>query len=427
MPLPSPTPPASARPSRRPPLPAAPAVTLLLALACAAPTPPAAASPARAAALLAGDFLEDDAALLRWPGSARDHAGILWLDSGRVDPRDGWRTGADLERSGPAAGMAWRPGAGAWTAAIVAHARAADGDHVGLHRDGPGASFAGLVGRTVGPADVALTWRRVRGDAAAAGDGRDTFTHHRDDLGLGLRCDLSPTAYLDLAGDVRGQRNRLRAPPGAAPDAPLTWPTGELSSWRSWSARARAFVGLGARTVLTPVAEIVREDFPGPVVDSAWYPDATWTHANRLIRLGAAVTWLPDPDRLALLAVERLAIRGRHAAPDPDAGRIAEPRDVTTFTARLAVEQRLCWWLSLRAAAVWTHRRDDLTADMFLPEYDGPRTESRLDAAGGLALHLGVWGADLSAGGAPLPEPWLSLAGYRDADPWLHATLHREF
>jgi hypothetical protein len=427
VPLPTQSVCACARPSRRSPLAATLTAALLLALAFAAPAPPAAASPARVAALLAGDFLEDDAALLRWPGSARDHAGILWLDSGRVDPRDGWRTGAELERSGPAAGLAWRPGAGAWTAAVAAHARAADGDHAGLHRDGPGASFAGLLGRTVGPLDVALTWRRVRGDAAAAGDGRDAFTHRRDDLGLGLRCDLSPTAYLDLAADVRGQRNRLRAPPGAAPDEPLTWPTGELASWRSWSARARAFVALGERAVLTPVAEIVREDFAGPVVDTAWYPDATWTHANRLVRVGLGATWLPDPDRLALLAVERLAIRGRHALPVADSGRIAEPRDMATFTARLAVEQRLCWWLSLRAAVAWTHRRDDLTALMVLPEYDGPQTEQRLDAAAGLALHLGVWGADLSAGGAPLPEPWLSLAEDRDADPWLHATLHREF
>ncbi len=411
----------SSRPSRHVfALAAALVLTGALPLAAARP---AAASPARAPALLAGDYLEDDAALFRWPGSARDHAGVWWLDSGRVDPRHGWRTGscglpgAGLERGGPGAGVSWRPGDGAWTAAVSACARAADGDHAGLHRDGPGAAFAGLLGRRVGRVDVAATWRHVDGRLATAdvplpgGASTTSFAHGRDDLGAGARLDLSPTSYLDLAGDLRHERNRLTAAGGADP-AP-DWSGDTFVSWRTWSARARVFAAVGARTVLTPAVEVLREDFAGPALGTRFTPDAVWAHRNRLLRLGLAVTWLPDPDRMLALTAEHVALWARHE-PVAATGTVAAGEERwRAFCLRAAFVQRVCWWLSLRAAAGFTHRADG-QADTG-------------EVAGGLGLHLGPWGADLTAGSAPLPEPWLSLAADRGPDPWLRAALHREF
>jgi hypothetical protein len=383
----------------------------------AAAAAPAAATPARSLALAAGDLLEDDAAYFRWPGSARDHAGRFWIDSGRIDPEDGWTADGDLPRTGPSAGLAWVPAEGAspWTAAFAIHARAADSDHVGLHRDGPGASFSWLAGRTLGPVDLALTWRSTYGGWSSDADARDEFEHHRDDIGLGARFDLSPRAYLDVAGDVRRQRNRMQAP-----GDPAAWDTGALASNRSWSARARAFIALGDVSVLSIAGERLREDFSGPVIGETWLPESAFDHDNRFWRLGAAWSWQPDPDRLLAVTGEYSRATGRRSL------RAGAPLDeawdhVRAVALRLAGEQRLNWWLSLRASLAMT------TTSGYVRGATDDGSATHLDAAGGLALHLGAWGADLTAGGAPLDGPWRWLLADPGADPWLHATIHHDF
>ena len=405
-------------------LPAAPSARLSAALlltvgvAVLSVATPAGATPARALALAAGDYLEDDGSVFRWPGSARDHAGRWWLDSGRIDPRDGWNADGRQPRTGPATGLVWNPGdgSGRWTAGFAAHARAADSDHVGLHRDGPGAAFTWLAGSTVGPLDVAATWRSVTGGWSSDDDARDEFEHQRDDLALGARFDLTPGAYVDLAVDRRHQRNRIQAP-----GDPAAWDTGNLASWRSWSARARAFIALNDATVLTPVAEILREDFDGPVVDEIWLPATVMDHANRMWRLGTALAWLPDPDRLLALTGEYLEIRTRQAWLAGDDSGLPRSDHLSALSLRVAGEQRLYWWLSLRASLSLTRVGHRGTGDVAAPD------DWVADPAGGAALHLGAWGADVTVGGAPLPEPWRWLAAERGADLRLHATIHRDF
>jgi hypothetical protein len=386
-----------------------------IALSAAAP---AGATPARALALSAGDYLEDDSAVFRWPGSARDHAGRGWLDSGRLDPREGWTTAGQQPRTGPAAGLVWNPddGRGPWTVGFAVHARAADGDHVGLHRDGPGAAFTWLAGRAVGPVDLTATWRRVSGRWSSAEDARRTFEHRRDDLALGARFDLSPRSYADLAIDCRRQRNRVQAP-----DDPALWETGNLASWRSWSARARAFIALNPRTVLTPAAEFLREDFSGPLQGETWRPATVMDHDNRLGRLGLALCWLPDPDRLLAVTGEYLDLRSRHTWLAGDDSRLPQTDHLSALSLRVAAEQRLNWWLSLRASLSLTRVRNLGTGVAAVPD------DAYLDPAGGAALHLGRWGADLTAAGAPLPEPWRWLTPEPRADLWLRASIHRDF
>ena len=404
----------------RPPLPAKGAVgparaarlTLLSALAVgalAAFVAPARATPARALALAAGDYLEDGSTVFRWPGSARDHAGRWWLDSGRIDPVEGWTADGEQPRTGPSAGVVWTPGAGSspWTAGFAVDARTADGDHVGLHRDGPGAGFTGLAGRALGPVDIAAAWRSVYGGWSSDDDAPDEFEHHRDDVALGARFDLTPGAYVDVAADRRHQRNRMEAP-GDAP----AWETGNLASWDSWSARARAFIALGEHAVLTPVAEILREEFSGPVVGEQWLPELVADHDNRLLRFGAALCWLPDPDRLVALTVERLDFRTEPTLLAGDGAQLPAASDQATTSLRVATERRLNWWLSLRASLAWT-------------QVSG--ADSYFDPAGGAALHLGPWGADLAVAGAPLPEPWRWLSPDPGADLWLRASIHRDF
>lgn len=407
------------------PLPVSPVVRLtpplLLAVVAAAAlsaVTPAHATPARALALSAGDYLEDDGAVLRWPGSARDHAGSWWLDSGRIDLREGWTAEGQPPRTGPAAGLLWKPGPehSPWTEGLAVHARAADGDHVGLHRDGPGAAVTWLAGRAVGAFDLTATWRRVSGSWSAANGVPDAFEHHRDDLALGARFDLSRRAYGDVAVDRRYQRNRVRAP-GAAP----AWETGDLASWRSWSARARAFIALDDCTVLTPVTEYLCEDFDGPIQDETWRPETVTENANRLWRLGAALCRLPDPDRLLAVTAEYLEIRNRHAYLAGDDSRLPPADRLSALSLRVAAEQRLNWWLSLRASLGVTRVRDLAMGD------DAASDVWYRDLAGGAALHLGPWGADLTVAGAPLPEPWRWLAVDPGAELRLRASIHREF
>lgn len=371
------------------------------------------ATPARQIALGGGDCLEDDASVYRWPGAAMDHAGALWLDSGTIDPRDGWTADGDRPHTGPSATLVWRPESGRapWVAGFAVQTRAADGDHVGLHRDGPGASFGWLAGRRLGAFDVAATWRSVYGGWSSDDDARDEFEHHRDDVGVGLRRGLSSRAWLDVAGDVRRQRNRVQAP-----GDPAAWDTGNQTSWRSWSLRARAFAGLGERTVLSLAGERVREDFAGPVVGPTWEVDSVLDQDNRLWRLAAALTRLPDPDRLLSFTAEYLRVTAEARALAGSADAPANRR-ARTFSLRLAAERRVNWWLSLRGSLAVTARADEV-------ELEGRRL---VDAAGGFALHLGVWSLDTTASALPAPEAWRWLLAEPRRDLWLRATVRREF
>lgn len=405
--LPAANPPAASR---------SPSVALALVLAALLLPSPAPATPARQAALGGVDGIEDDASVFRWPGAARDHAGRVWVDSGAVDPREGWTADGALPRTGPSLALAWDGGRG-WTTGFAAHVRAADADHVGLHRDGPGASFTWLLARAVGGVDLGATWRSAWGGWSSDADARDEFEHRRDDLGLGARLDLSPRAYLDLAGDVRRQVNRLQGP-----GDPPAWDAGESASARSWSARARLFVELRPTAVLALVAERLREDFTGPVAGEAWERDAALAQDNRLTRLEATLCRLPDPDRLlaATLSWTR-AVTASHLLAGAT-GPVGDG-DVRALGLRLSAEQRLNWWLSLRATVGAT----DLTHGRAPDGGAGRPSERPLDAAAGLGLHLGDWGADLAVGNTRLPTPWRWLAGAPDREPWLRATLHHDF
>lgn len=377
---------------------------------------PAHATPARLLALGGGDHISDASEVFRWPGAARDDADNWCLDSGRLFSPDAWAAPDALQDTGPAAAVGWNPGGpdGKWTAGLAAYAFAADADHAGLHREGPGRSLACLAGRRVGPVDIAATWRVAFGAVPGQVGPADEYEHHRNDVGVGARVDLSPGAFVDVAGDLRRERN-LAVGGAAALD-----PSGdEAMTARGWSARARAFVSIREHVVLTPTAEYLDEVIDGTFAPEAWWLDAPAAHHDlRLIRLGVALTWLPDPDRLFAVSYERSDIEGRALRIDPAANTIPFPWDTTVDHLRLAAEQRVNWWLSLRASAGLVRHVDGSGY---------PDDDYHVDVAGGAALHLGAWGLDLAAGSAPVPEPrrWLSTSA--DTEPGLRASLHREF
>ncbi len=378
---------------------------------------PTSATPARQFALGSGDYLEDASAVFRWPGSARDDAGRWWLDSGRLFSPDAWSAPDSRQDTGPATALTWTPGGpgSPWTAGVAAHLFSADADHAGLHRDGPGSSLSLLAGRRVGGVDVAATWRTTSGALLLVGEDTEEteFRHRRDDVGLGARFDLSSRAYLDVAGDMRRERDRRlarRAPNVMSGEEPLVA--------HAWSARARAFISVQEHIVLTPALEIVDESIDGGLMpDTWWVSDPEAHHDNRLLRFGAALCWLPDPDRLLAVSYERLDLDRRFVLVAAPPGSAATEDDRATDSLRLAAEQRVNWWLSLRASLAWTR----VTFD------DDRAADPHLDVAGGAALHLGAWGLDVSAGSAPLPEPRRWLAFDPGADLVLRASLHHDF
>lgn len=391
------------------------AAPLALSVACLLAAPMAQATPARLAALGAVDGIEDEALLFRWPGSAPDHAGRLSLDGRVIDAPDGWAAdGAQF--TGPGLSVAWRGDHG-WTLGFAAHAWAADTDHVALHRDAPGASYSWLLARKAGPAHVGATWRSVWGGWSSDADARDEFGHRRDDLGLGARLDLSPGAYLDLAADARRQANRMQGP-----GDPAAWDAGERVSARSWSARARAFVQLREGAVLTLATERLREDFDGPVAGEVWADDAALAQDNRLSRAAATLSRLPDPDTMfaatlswAQASADRAVIAGATALAPSAAGRM--------LALAIAAERRANWWLSLRGSLSIARLDVDIDGGIDAP---GAR-EHPVDAAAGVGLHLGSWGADLAVGNAPSPATRRLLEGSGERRAWLRATLHHDF
>lgn len=397
---------------RRPRRAVPPAVALAAASMLSLAPPPAAATPARQAALGIVDGLEDEAAIFRWPGSAPDFAGRLALDAGVVDFRDGWTFDGSLPRTGPGLALAWRAGRD-WTAGFGVHARAADSDHAGLHRDGPGASFSWLLARAVGRAQVGAMWRSTAGGWSSDADARDEFEHRRDDLGLGARLDLSPRAYLDLAVDARRQANNMQGP-----GDPPAWDVGRRVSARSWSARARAFVGLRPGSVLSLVAERLREDFTGPVAGGAWDADAALAQDNRLARAEATFCRLPDPDTMLAATLSWAQVSARRS-PVAGATTVAAADDRRVLLLALAAERRASWWLSLRASAAVSRLDRDGN--------DAKPVGHPVNAAAGVGLHLGAWGADLAVGNTPAPATWNGLDDIGRGRAWLRATLQRDF
>ncbi len=375
-----------------------PSLGVAVLLACAA-APAARATPARLFALGGGDHLTDTSDLFRWPGAARDDAGGWWVDSGRLFAPDAWGARDDSQDTGPAAAVAWNPGGdeGAWTAGLGAWAFAADADQSGLHRDGPGRSLAALLGRRAGNIDVAASWRVSFGDVPGAVGPAETYRHRRDVVGLGARLDVSPRAFLDLACDAQRERNL------AIGGLDALDPRGdEVLAAKGWSARARAFIALDDHLTLAPVAEVVEETRDGArAADQWWLPVPTGHTDERLVRLGAGLCRLSGPDRLLALSFEHLSVRGNNL------GHL-----------RLAMEQRVNWWLSLRASTgvVRTAGQGNFGVDDYEP-----------DLAGGAALHLGPWSLDVSAGTSRPPEPrrWLAVTGRTDS--CLRATLQRTF
>lgn len=339
-----------------------------------------------------GAFLEDAAGVRAWYGGLVEHGGWLAVQTGTFGnyggyPRDatGWRA------AGPAAGVHLPLGADGrhGTAALWWDARAAAGGAGAPGDDRLADAWQIQYGRRWGGLTAAFSVRHGGGDQAYGPDLQ--VQRSRDEFGLGARFDLGEGAYADLAGEL------VRLAQDASVDQAVAV---SRATADSYGLRGRAFVQAGTGLVLVPVVEHRREGRDGdPVLGSPGW---------RLWRLGAGLTWLPDPDHLVLLAVD-----WRHARHRTDAA----PFDAAALACRVAIEARIHALLSVRLAS--GYRR---TALEFADAGDGP-TFHDVPVSAGLAVHLGPADLDLAVANAPATGPdGLPGTGSLDDDAtWMSA------
>jgi len=222
----------------------------------------------------------------------------------------------------------------------------------------------------------------------------------RDDFGLGLRWEASDRVYFDFAGELvrLGDKSTLG-------DAPVV----ERSTARSYGLRARGFWALTPGTVLVPVLEHRREE---RTWDGLGQED---DRSDRLWRLGAGLTWLPDPDHLLHAAIDWRSSRRRDQG-DPDA---VVDRDRRVFALRLACEARIHALVTLRVASGFEWAHEDWSSA------DEAEDGHLVPLSAGLAVHVGPCDLDLALANQPPLRPDGSREPWRQQNDstWMTAGL----
>ncbi len=340
-----------------------------------------------------GGFFEDDNNVLRWCGSLIDYPDLALIESGHFDLTNGYDDDWGKTISGPGGGVHVRfDQAGRWgTGGLYFHGRSDDSDPGSLHRSYLGGSVTALYAREIGGVSAGLFYRHAADTDFQSVDQtpipiESSYERSRDDIGLGVRLDLSEKAYLDLAGDIRHIGDRAY---GYDPTN-LDWDTGTFGSWNNFGLRARAFVGLNNRLALAPLLEYISEDFTGTSFAGAGLYRETSHNQGSMFRLGAGLNFFVDADNLLLFSGEYLDGRVDHDINnldgDPD---YAWREDYSVFLMRLAFESRLAHWITVRASTGYEHW--DNRGDLKYPE-----SGEHIPLGLGVGLHVGTLAMDLA-------------------------------
>jgi hypothetical protein len=181
------------------------------------------------------------------------------------------------------------------------------------------------------------------------------------------------------------------------------------STASSYGLRVRGFLEVGAGLVLVPVIErrVEQRDWNG----LGQPDDQSW----RLWRLGAGLTWLPDPDHLVLIAADWRDGRRRAGS----AGGSEADLDRTVFTMRLACEARIHALLSLRVASGFELVRQEWGLS------GAAGSDHLVPLSAGLAAHVGPCDLDLALGNQPPVRPDGGRQPWHAADDstWMSAGL----
>ncbi len=340
-----------------------------------------------------GGFFEDQQNVLRWCGSLGDYPDLAIIETGHFDLTNGYDDDWGRTVSGPGGGVHARfDQAGRWgTGGLYFHGRADDSDPGSLHRGYLGGSVTALYARDIAGISAGIMFRHTadtdfQSTADPGSPAENTFERSRDDIGLGARLDISPRAYLDLAGDIRHIGGRAY---GHNP-TDLDWDTGDLDSWNNYGLRVRAFIGLNDRLTLTPLAEYIHEDFTGTSFVGTGLVNETSRNMGHIFRLGAGLNFFVDADNFLLFSAEYLNGKNDHTVRDLDG--ITDyfwQEDYSVLLMRLAFETRLAHWITVRASTGYEHV--DNQGDL-----PNPPTGEHIPLGLGAGLHVGSLVLDLA-------------------------------
>ncbi len=384
---------------------------------------PAQATSARVAGLAGGEFIEDDRNVQRWYGSLGDYANLIFLEGGHFTLPEGWHDSNGRRVSGPGLGAHVELGESArWgTAAFFLNGQGDDVDPGSLARDRMGTTWSAMWTRSFGSLQPTLMYRRGSStgeatvEAAVPAGLVRSWDRARTEYGLGVRWDLSESAYLDLAGELRQHREQT-----TVADPFITVPGPELTSSSSFGLRARSFVRLNPTMALVPLVEYLHEDRPL----SAPSPIVAQGLDGRLVKVGAGLNWYPDPDHFLVLSWDYI-----HADADyletPLAGdpSVRSTQRWNSLSLTMGFETRFQYWLTFRGS----FRYEPVALK-------GPDAAESDDFATfmvnlGAAIQLGNYDLDL----ALTDQEPRSVAGYHghtlfgNPATWLTVSLRRSF
>lgn len=330
----------------------------------------------------AGDYFEDDSGTLRWFGSLADYGNAVTLDFGHFNIYQGYHDNRDNTYSGPSLSMRQSLGSRWGVLAVTLNSVDDDVPVPTLYRDFREESFSLMYGRRVGAVQLGLVFQKSPQQESRDVNLRVQTERHL--WGLGARFDVSPRAYLDLAAELRANREVF-----LAQDDPTHPLSSDLESDTGVNLRARMFLQLGERMALVPLMEYLTEDRPARrhEVQQVLGVDG---HA---LHLGCSLNVFPDTDRFFFVAADWIHGKTEYVFTDFHAD-WDWTNDWNALALQVGWENRYWPWMTLRSSIGYRLTRGN----------EGPTVETADHGAGfdydalrftlGAGFHLGPWDLD---------------------------------
>ncbi len=346
-----------------------------------------------------GDYFEDDSNVLHWYGSLADYPDQVVLESGNFNIPDGYWQAAGWKRSGPGFGahMALGQEGRLGTAAFFYHDRD-EASSSAISHDQLRDNLNFLYSLDLGPLTAGVSYGYGSHDIEIFNSTSNLSVHT---FGAGLRMDLSSSAYLDLAGEIRDINEDRHWDPNFQGTSPNNF----------YSYRGRAFVALGQRMALVPLVEIIHEDRQQPYFSTA-------VHNNSLQRYGIGLNYFPDTDHLLLFNAEY--VDGGRAFRT--SGNTTLTDDWTALILKAGFESRMLSWLTTRGSLGFVDYKlvTELNSEITYPS-ESNLEDPILSINLGASIHLGPADLDLSFSDR-FPEARFMARDLIERQHWLSMT-----
>ena len=331
-----------------------------------------------------GDYLEDADNILRWYGSIASYPDIAVIELGDYVPDENASRNARGQGGGAHYAL---DSTGDWGVATAYFFEQdfEESDRPEVHV-GWGRSWSGFQ------AGAAWSYRGILRELTQ--EDWSPYRLEKEDMtcGLGLRADLGPRTYLDVAADLTWTDRVLEINGVELAD--------DQGRNDTYGYRARVFHRVSEQVVLVPVVAHSREMYDEFDLFADVYADA-FQYDNRLTTFGIGADVFPDADVMLVLSAAWVDNDRRMSNPqDPDTPLRLYHEESTAQKFRIGLESRARSWLTLRAGVSQIFIDAKTCAKIKEPtseETDNRihEVDSRFDLALGLAMHLGDLDVDM--------------------------------